>query len=69
MLDQPDRDLRELLYLGAHRWADCHALCLGEQVPTIARVRPMLDDLIRRRRRQQTPAMPPMPILAALFAP
>ena len=69
MLDQPNRDPRELLHLGTHRLPDRHALCLGEQVPATARVRPMLDDLIRRRRRQQTPATPPMPILAALFAP
>lgn len=69
MLDQPDRDLRELLHLGTHRLPDRHALCLGEQVPAIARVRPMLDDFIRHRRRQQIPATPLMPILSALFAP
>ena len=69
MLDQPDRDLRELLHLGTHRPPDRHALYLGEQVPAIARVRPMLDDLIRHSRRQQIPATPPMPILSALFTP
>jgi hypothetical protein len=69
MLGHRDRDRRQLLDLVAHRIADRDPLVLGEHVTAVAAIRPMIDDLVDRPRRQQRAALALMPRLAALPAP
>ena len=68
MLGHGDRDRRQLLDLVAHRIADGDQLVLRELVAAVAAIRPMINDLVDRPRRQQRPPLALMPRLAALTA-
>jgi hypothetical protein len=68
MLAHPNRKLRQLLNLVACHGLSAHALLLREQMPARATQRPMLDDLVDRRSRQQLATTPFMTGLRALTA-
>jgi hypothetical protein len=63
------RDHGQLLDLPAHRLAHCDTLTDSEHMPTPTALRPILDHLIDRPRRQQRPAPALMPRLGALGTP
>jgi len=69
MLGHPDRQLGQLLDLVAGRLGDRDQLGLAEHVPATAASRPVLDDLVDRRHRQQLPSVALMTGLAARLAP
>jgi hypothetical protein len=68
MLGHRDRDRRQLLDLAAHRLANRDMFTLGELVPAVATIRPVINHLIDRPRRQQRTAVALMPGLATLTA-
>jgi hypothetical protein len=68
MLADSDSDHGQLLDLPAHRLAHRNTLALPEGVPATTAIRPMLNDLIHRPRRQQRTALTLTPRLSTLFA-
>src|SRR4051812_23827720 len=68
MLGDRDGHYRKLLDLVTCRLTNAHTVSLGEDMPAVARGRPMLDDLVDRPRRQQRPAPALMAGLRALLA-
>ncbi len=69
MLDHLRGDNGQLFDLVAKRLADREQLPCGERVTAFTVLRPVLDDLIHGRERQQLTAMTLMPGLGALRAP
>lgn len=79
MLGHPHRHHRQLLELMTRRLTDRDMLALGEHVPAVAAIRPVLDHFVDHPRRQRRPTLalaPGLitrpstgPILAALGRP
>ena len=68
VLDHDRRDHRQLLNLMTRRHAERDQVGFAEHVPTLARLGPVLDDLIHRRRWQQLTPATLVAGLAALLA-
>ena len=68
VLAHAHRDLRQLLDLMARRLPDRDTLDVGEHVAAAATLRPMIDQLVNRPRRQQLATMTLMTGLATLRA-
>jgi hypothetical protein len=69
MLDDPDRDHRQLFDLMVCGLAHRHPVRLAKDVSTPAQAGPMVDDLVHRPRWQQRPPTTLMAGLPTRFAP